>query len=266
MSFLTERFYQILDDHKVYEHVNSLQNLKLFMERHVICVWGYNALMRSLQQDFIKNAQPLNSEPFKEGLRLINELVLDEEVDDLGDGRIVSHLELYLEAMEEIGCDMAPILGFFDLLESGIKPRTALRTANFPPEVVSFGEFIVRCLGKPLHLRATVLFYEGEPFIPDKFLRRLELISPKSKVTKLLDYLERHIEGLKRPGFSSAGRLVELLCLGDTKLNRQAEKVAEATMKKRIELWNSIALLLAEDTSDPSFVLNIRQNNLRLVT
>lgn len=42
MSFITERYFQILENHKLYERVNDEQSLRLFMEHHVICVWSYN--------------------------------------------------------------------------------------------------------------------------------------------------------------------------------------------------------------------------------
>ena len=126
MSFLTERLFQVLDNHKLYELVSRRSALKFFMERHVVCVWGYHRLLHSLQKDIIELSQPLNSEPYKEVIRLINQIVLDEEVDQMRDGRIISHLELYLDAMEDVGCDLTPILTMFDLLEGGLPPIKAL--------------------------------------------------------------------------------------------------------------------------------------------
>ncbi len=242
MSFLTERFFQILDKHRLYGLINGPASLQYFMERHVLCVWGYHELIKGLQADIVRSSQPINTEPYKQVLRLINEIVLDEQVDQLPDGRIVSHLELYLEVMEELDCNMDSVFTFFDCLESGMKPKLALRSVEFPVEVSKFAEFLISCFDRPMHQRATILFYEGEPFVPDFFLQQLERISTKSHTDKLIDYWERHIEGLKRPGFSTAGRLVEVLCMDDPKLNREAEEAAEQIMAKRIDLWNAIAI------------------------
>ena len=44
MSFLTERYFQVLDRHRIYSFVRSPLELKYFMERHVICVWGYHRI------------------------------------------------------------------------------------------------------------------------------------------------------------------------------------------------------------------------------
>ena len=197
-------------------------------------------------------------------IRLISEIILDEEVDDLGDGRILSHLELYLEAMEDLGCNMTPILAFFDLLDEGIGSEKAFDFVNFPDEVVSYARFGMKILEKPIHARAAALFYEGEPFIPDRFLLRIDQMGRRLKVGRFIDYMERHIEGLKRPGFSAAGRLVELLCQNDANLNREAEMIAEAVMNRRIELWDAIATGL--DRLPPGdFLLSPPAGRLRLV-
>lgn len=265
MSFLTERFFQVLDQHRIYSQVNTTSKLRHFMERHIICVWGYHELMKSLHQDIVKSSQPLNTEPFKEVLRLINEMVLEEQVDDMGDGRIISHLELYMEVMEELGCDMGPIFHFFDLIESGVKPHLAIASCGFPEEVLEMGEHLIQTLRRPMHVRATVLFYEGEPFIPDLFLSRLERFLDKKVAAKLMTYWERHIEGIKHPGFSAAGRLVEVLCMEDGDLSGEAEVAAEQAMARRIDFWNRVSSGL-EAISEPAASLPIKpQAHLYLV-
>lgn len=251
MSFLTERFFQVLDSHRLYQLVGDAQSLRYFLERHVICVWGYNALLKSLQRDLVNRSRPLNSEPVKEALRLINEIVLDEQVCEHADGRIVSHLEIYLDGMAHLNCDLFQIFGFFDLLETGVEPLKALHSMDFPEEVRSYGEFIVESLSLPLHQKCTVLFYEGEPYIPDSFLNEIDAISRVANVDCVIEYLENHIEGLKKPGFSSAGRLVEILCQGDQDLNREAEKAAEMAMSRRIDLWNAVAGQLDREPKSP---------------
>jgi hypothetical protein len=89
----------------------------------------------------------------------------------------------------------------------------------------------------PLHDKAAALFYEGEPFIPDSFLFHIGQLGNTAKIGRLLDYFERHIEGLRRPGFSASGRLVEILCSNDEKMSLEAEQSAEEAMKNRVELW-----------------------------
>lgn len=242
MSFLTERLFQVLDNHRLYDLTVNHDTLRFFLERHVICAWSYRAFLQSIQRELVNLSLPVNSDDHKEALRHVSELILDEEVEDRGNGRFASHMELYLEAMQELKCDLAPVLSFFDMLESGIEPLTAVEDAGFPLEVIKYARQALSLIREPLHVRAAALFYEGEPFIPDRFLYQLYRLGDFMPVEKLLDYFESHIEGLKRPGFSLAGRLVEIFCKTDPLLNREAEAAAEKMMSFRLDLWNAMAL------------------------
>jgi hypothetical protein len=241
VSFLIERYFQILDNHEVYQKIVAPNALSYFAERHVICVWSYNTLLRSLQRDLVAQSMPLNSEPQKLAIRLVTEMVLDEEVDDLGDGSYQSHMELYLEAMRDINCDISQLFLFFDLLAQEKEPQEIFDAVDFAPEVAKYAQVMMNILNMPLHMRAAALFYEGEPYIPDSFLFGLWQLKNYLPVGKFIEYFERHIEGLKWDGYSLSGRLVEVLCSFDTNLNRDAERIAEIVMKNRIELWNSIS-------------------------
>jgi hypothetical protein len=258
MSFITERYFQILENHKLYERVYDEQSLRIFVEHHVICVWAYNFLLRQIHQELVSLIHPLNSQPQKEAIRLVSEIILEEEVEEQGDGSLLSHLEIYLEAMQDLGADISPIVSFFDLQEAGATWPAALKHASFSPAVARYARRISRFAQRPMHERAAALFYEGEPFIPDSFLAKLGLMGPKFKVARLLDYFERHIEGLKRPGFSASGRLVEIFCGDDAQMSLAAEKAAEEAMKNRIELWNHLhEALVVEPMSDSKSFRNV---------
>ncbi len=241
MSFMTERYFQMLESHKLYDRIFDDYSLRLFVEYHVVCVWAYNYLLRDIYQELVSMIQPLNSQSQKEAIRLISETILEEEVEEQNDGSLLSHLEIYLEAMQALGADVGPILSFFDMQESGSTWEEALEEARFPPAVARYAQGLGRMFARPLHERAAVLFYEGEPFIPDTFLNRLGQLGAKHSVNRLLDYFERHIEGLKRPGFSASGRLVEIFCGDNPQLNDEAEKAAEEVMRLRVDLWNNLA-------------------------
>ena len=253
MAFLTERLFQVLESHRIYESLCTQKALSLFMERHVICVWSYHALLKSIAEDLVSKSLPLNSDSLKESIRLISELILDEEVTELADGQYFSQLELYLESMQEMQCDLTSTLNFFDLLDRGLPAEKAIFQVDFDPEVTEYGIGTCKILKEPLHKKATAFFYEGEPFIPDRFLSILDAISSNNSVERLIDYFENHIEGLKQPGYSAGGRLVELICDNNFNNNCEAEKVAESTLRRRIQLWNSI---LARLDQQVDFVIN----------
>lgn len=215
----------------------------------MICVWVYHTLIKNLYAELVDNLRCINSIEQKECLRLITEVILDEVVEDQGDGHIQSHLELYISSMEEIGANVGPILTFFDLIEKDKDLYRALRCANLPEEVTRYCKVIFPLLNAPAFQKAAVLFYEGEPYIPDRFLVNIEALLPKLEVNGLLDYFESHIEGLKRPGFSASGRLVEILSSYQTSYQADAERTAERVMRARLDLWNSISYSL-EDYSE----------------
>ncbi len=264
MSFLTERFFQLLETHKIYERMNDEASLKHFVESHIVCVWIYNYLLRDLHKEVAQNLQPLSSGEQKEATRLIAELILEEEVEEQEDGSLMSHMEIYLESMQDLGADVGPIMSFLDMLESGISLADAIDKAGFPEAAQHYLQKLSECFLLPLHQRAAVLFYEGEPYIPDSFLTKLGNMSANIKVSRLLDYFERHIEGLKRPGFSAIGRIVELFCGDDEVLNLEAEARAESVMKLRHELWSSLLDQLGDQSSN--LLKRGKRSNLRLIT
>lgn len=261
MSFMTERYFQMLESHKLYDRIFDDYSLRLFVEHHVVCVWSYNYLLRNIYQELVSMIQPLNSQAQKEALRIISEAILEEEVEEQTDGSLLSHLEIYLEAMQELGADVGPILSFFDMQESGASWQESLAASHFPASVAQYARSMGELFERPLHERAAVLFYEGEPFIPDTFLNRLGQLGARHDVNRLLDYFERHIEGLKRPGFSTSGRLVEIFCGDNPQLNDEAEKAAEQAMQIRIDLWNKLSDNLGAGPAKAS-----PRRNLRLVT
>ncbi len=241
MSFMTDRLFQILEGHRLYDCIGDRTSLRLFLERHIICVWSYQALLKSLHRDLVLLSQPVQSEPFKEAMYLISEIVLDELVEAQADGSFHSHLELYLDAMADLGCDTQRVSQFFEQLERKMPVKRALQMAGFSGEAQVYGLATIKHLHAATHMKAAALFYEGEPFIPDSFLQRLDELASKYPVERLIDYFERHIEGLKKPGFSAAGRLVEILCQDNQILHEDAESVAQAVMKQRVDLWDAMA-------------------------
>lgn len=240
MSFLAERLFQVLDTHKIYEHLKTSPAIRKFMEHHFICAWGYHAILRSIDRELSSAPVGIYSHDLKEALKLVSEIILDEEVADLGDGRLSSHFELYLEAMQDMGCDVTPLLDFMDNLDSGQDLVEAARQADLPAPVIDYAAFVSGVLREPIHLRAVALFYEGEPYLPDALLIQTSSLLPRLKVGRFLDYMERHIEGIKHPGFSPAARLVEVFCGNDIHRNEAAEKMAERVLQVRVQFWNQL--------------------------
>lgn len=99
-----------LADHPLYGAVQQLSDLRCFMEHHVYSVWDFMSLLKHLQGLLAPTGHPWLPSPDPRLRRFVNELVLEEESDCVaGEGgeRYLSHFELYLEAMAEVGADCA---------------------------------------------------------------------------------------------------------------------------------------------------------------
>ena len=99
--------------------IQSIEDLRLFMEHHVYPVWDFMSLAKALQHRVCPSSDLWlpTQHTRDESARLINEIIWGEESDrDLGGGSI-SHFDLYLQAMAEIGANTKPVLRFLDTVE-----------------------------------------------------------------------------------------------------------------------------------------------------
>src|ERR1700761_7073425 len=129
MVFFTDRLNKLkegieplraqLINHKLYKHINSLQELNVFMEHHVFAVWDFMSLLKSLQQKLTCTTLPWMPVGNANTRYLINEIVTGEESDVDEYGNRTSHFELYLRSMERAGASTAGIDELFSELKEG---------------------------------------------------------------------------------------------------------------------------------------------------
>src|SRR6201994_3213671 len=107
-------------DHPVYAEVASIEDLKRFMEDHVFAVWDFMSLLKRLQQDLTCTKVPWFPADNARAARLINDIVIGEETDVDPDGSYVSHLDLYLRAMVDVGASTRQFDRFRSIAQVGI--------------------------------------------------------------------------------------------------------------------------------------------------
>ena len=108
-----------LVNHKIYSKISSVDELKIFMENHIYAVWDFMSLLKALQVNLTCIKNPWIPSDNTQAARFINEIVLEEETDEIKGGGVISHFELYLEAMKQIGANTSKIC----LLYTSPSPR-----------------------------------------------------------------------------------------------------------------------------------------------
>ncbi len=101
--------------------------------------------------------------------RLINDIVMVEESDELGDG-FISHFELYVNGMHEAGADTSAIDKLIDLLRGGAPVVESLAAAGVPQASIDFAGTTWGIIeNAPVHCQAAAFAFGREDLIPDMF-------------------------------------------------------------------------------------------------
>lgn len=229
--------------HPIYNKIRDEATLRRFMGAHVFCVWDFQSLLKALQRELTCVEVPWIPSADPEARRLINEIVLDEESDEAPGGRHLSHFELYLEAMDAAGGDVAPIRDLLEDLRTGARLDAALGRAELPPGVADFVLATFRTIASGgLHRIAASFTYGREDVIPEMFGRLVESLSDRAPDawSLLRFYLERHIEHDGDRHGPMARSLVARLCGDDSIRWAEAETAAREALEARLALWDAI--------------------------
>lgn len=229
-----------LCEHTLYQLIKSSGDLRCFMERHVFCVWDFMWLLKSLQRDLTCVSVPWMPPSNPEAARFINEIVLGEESDEISQGTHGSHFEWYMLAMEEVGCDLRPVLKLLSELRSGTPVLEALQASSMPSEARRFVHATVGFLDAPLHIRGAVFFHSREDIIPRMFVRVVEKLEETGLYCKsLVAYLRRHIEVDSDAHGPLAERLLGSLYADNYGWQVEAEQAAMSALRARRDLWDA---------------------------
>ena len=241
---------QRMVSHPMYRRIQTLEELRTFMEYHVFAVWDFMSLLKALQRDLTCTTLPWVPVGNPATRRLINDIVLEEETDVDPEGRATSHFELYLRAMREAGADTAPAERLLAALAGGASVPAALAAADAPVAVREFVQhtFEVIASGQP-HLVAAAFTFGREDVIPDMFRNLVADLVERfpGQLGTFVYYLNRHIELDEDHHAPLAQQMVRDLCGTDPQRWQQATDVAAQGMAARVALWDGIAAALASE-------------------
>ncbi len=236
---------QQLVRHPVYDQIQNLGDLRLFMEHHVFAVWDFMSLLKALQQRLTCTQVPWVPTADPIARRLINDIVLCEESDESASaGEFASHFEMYLASMHQCGADTSRIEAFLDLIGQGADVAAALTQADVPASAAAFVNHTFGTIqaGSTAAIGAAFTF-SREELIPDMFraiVRDLEARFP-DHLSLLRYYLERHIEVDEDRHAPLAMRMLAGLCGNDPAKLAEAERASRSALCARIALWDAVA-------------------------
>jgi len=250
-----------LQHHPLYKAVKDARGLRIFMTNHVFAVWDFMSLLKRLQIDLTCTTLPWVPGRDPVAARFVNEVVLGEECDVVSSGTPpISHYDLYINAMKEVGSDTKPIETILARLKTnGGKWPEALEytrsvyehsskcngtssETHMPKNTFDFvGKTFEVCDNKAVHQVAGYFLYGREDPIPEMFQSLLGTLEHSGvPCSGLLVYLKRHIEVDSEEHGPLVAKLMKMLCSNDSKKWEEATKSAVEAIEARIMLWDGI--------------------------
>ena len=234
-----------LANHRIFERINSIEELKVFMEHHIFAVWDFMSLLKKLQKDLVPSGSPWVPNPNGNLVRFINEIVMEEESDqaysNVAEISYTSHYQIYLDAMTEVGASTETILRFVEMVKSeGI--NSAMQKINLPEPSRLFMSHTFKLINEGKSHEIAASFAIGrESIVPLMFKRILDQSKlGAQEVPVFRYYLQRHAELDGDHHGPMALKLLENMSAGDPDIENEIVKQAEKSIEQRISFWDGV--------------------------
>lgn len=231
--------------HPMYAHIGQLSSLRAFMSAHVFAVWDFMSLLKTLQDRLTCTSVPWLPRENTFAARLINDIVLGEETDEIAPGRYLSHFDLYLEAMTEVGAETSTIEQFIGLLRRGASVTEALDRTELLEATKAFVHTTMATTRQSTVEVAASFLLGREALVPNMFEQLVARLHDQGyPCAAFRTYLERHIHVDSEQHGPMAQSLLEALCGTDEELWQRATASAYRALDARRALWDGVLTAL----------------------
>ena len=227
--------------HPLFANKLEPRHICKFMESHIFAVWGFMSILKSLQKMITPSNLPwIPNKNTKNGLvNFVNEIILCEESDFIEGIGFISHYEIYLLAMDNMGAKRDQL----DKLTSRITDKgynkIYIDDVDASEEVKSFLKHDLDVSMNGTLPEIIGAFTLGrEKVIPNMFSYILPAIKETTTSKYLVTYLKRHIDvDGDRHGPLSL-KLLNASC--DKKQLSLAYATAIKSLELRLSVWDKI--------------------------
>lgn len=239
----------VLLAHPIYKEVVDVASLRTFMECHVFTVWDFMILVKTLQRDLTCIRTPWVPSKNPNSARFINEIVLTEESDRVDENIYMSHFDLYLKAMEEVGADVTVVSRFLELIRSDVQVMLAAEQSGIPSLSLKFISSTLSLASASPHEVTAAFLFGREDVIPTMFRKFIETVEERleGRCNYFRLYLERHIHLDENEHTPLGKRLLHSLCGEDSSKWNAAQLSAERALEARICLWDDLQTVIREE-------------------
>jgi hypothetical protein len=236
-----------IKNHSLYAAIDSIENVRIFMEHHVFAVWDFVCLLKELYNRLVTTRAPWFPPKDSYSAHLISRILVEEENDHSLDGQAYcSHFELYCQAMQAIRANTAPIRLFLSHLEQRGILIEALEFAELSVAIQQFVLTPFSFFDQESHILAAAFVYGREAITTAMFtplVQQLQRSIPPSQqagMQPLLYYLNRHIELDHHEHFPDALKILHHLAGDDEKKWREIAVHARLALQARLNFLDHI--------------------------
>ena len=238
-------------NHPIYQQIQDIDSLRVFMEHHIFAVWDFMSLLKAMQQQLCCINVPWTPNENSFACRLVNDIVMAEESDQDSQGGFASHYELYHDSMKQCGAETTIIDAFVDAVHQGQTVAQALALAGVNEPVSQFVTQTFDTIDAQDLCAITSAFTFGrEDLLPDLFRKIVEELNEDSEgnVDLFRYYLDRHIHLDEEEHGPMTEKLMKDLCGSDEAKWHTAQQAAITALQARLNLWNSVSESLKANT------------------